>query len=129
MSTSPTWTVEILWFADGNIVLEGTATFDALPGVDDNSIDLYASAVAHCIMRTDAWGRKRLAELNDTYDRRRTTVTLSNGKRSRSVAVVDDRMGMKEEEAERCANHVMDWLYAPETTEMLTACPSGSRRR
>lgn len=117
--TKKHWTVRIDWFIDGSSILEAAAHFDVHPEVGDSLS--YAVLVADTLRRADAWGRKKMAERHDRYDERRTTITLTNGTRSRSLTVGDDGMGMSDERADQCANQVMEWLLADETTELLAA--------
>ena len=118
-STTKHWKIQIDWFADGDRILEASAHFDVHPEVSDSLS--YAVLVADTLRRADAWGRKKMANRHDRYDERRTTITLTNGKRSRSLTVGDNGMGMSDERADECANQVMGWLLADETTELLAA--------
>jgi hypothetical protein len=90
---------------------------------------VYLTLVVKCITTTGKWGCARLADMDATADRRDTAIVLRNGSRSRSMAVSQRYERIDDEEAEECANKVMDWLMADETTELLGCSSSPFRRR
>lgn len=115
----PRWNIRIAWFDDDRVVMEGIADFPVHDEIDCPFV--YALAVAEAINETNDRAMAALAKGTGLYDRRVTTILLVNGRRSRSITVEDKGMGMPARKAKECAETIMDWLTADETTELLTA--------
>ena len=116
---NPHWNIRIAWFDEGRVIMEGLADFPVHADIECMSI--YALAVAQAITETNDRAMATLARNGGLFDQRFTTITLTNGNRSRSITVEDKGMAMPSRKARECAEKIMDWLTADETTELLTA--------
>jgi len=116
---TPHWNIRIAWFDDGRPVMEGLSDFPVHDDIDCPV--MYAAVVAEVINETNDRAMASLAKHGGLFDRRITTITLTNGKKSRSITVEDKGMGMPARKAKECAERIMDWLTADETTELLKA--------
>jgi hypothetical protein len=115
----PRWNIRINWFVDGRSVISGETDFFTDP--DSECPEECAMLVANALNSINESALIMLAARVDAWDGRRTEITLARGRKSRSIAINDDGMGMTKDEACLMVERITEWLTADETTELLLA--------
>lgn len=111
------WNIQIDWFDSAERVLSAGATIAVEPG---DTAEIGAMTVTDGMTVAYEHADWLIRKDRIKWNRRRTVITLSAGKRTRALTI-DQRSVVSDEEATRWAHQVMEWLLADQTTELLNA--------
>lgn len=109
------WNIQVTWESNGTRVMDVQSDNPIPESIDPVTVAEQMVAVLPVMSHA---GKQAMLRNRETYDSRITTFIVANEGRSRSLRVVQHE-NMTDEEAERCTELVMEWLFSDETTNLL----------
>lgn len=109
--------VQIVWFDDEDKILQA----DSDTPIEDLTEAHECLEVLVDMCRTmSSLGQDAMSKDGIDWQRRSTRISMSNGKRSRSLTFEQPRE-VTDEEADRWAKQMVAWVLATDTTDLLDA--------